>query len=659
MQQEFIHSFRYLILLLMCGLALCSSSAAQEMPPIKKGTDTAAINKILNTAKHLADPDSALQQFEWAARASMEGNYYLGVARALIAAGSKYSDRGNYEKAIAYGTKALPYAERSGNKSQIAFCHNLFGTVNFMQGNYVKASEEFYLALEGLKNTGNTNKDAIITIYTNLASLSGRLGQNDKKLYYLTESERIARNSNTSGYLLGGILINKGNYYSETIPDSAIKYYMEVLAIAEKMDVKMIDKKNRMQALAEINLAGVYVKTGEYEKAINTCRHGISLIKNKYAYIAIAGNYTLGDALRHLKKYTEAEAVTAAALKESANANLRDQAVQGYVTLANIYKDSKQYQKALDAMDTLIALKDTIMTAEKVKAINQVEAKYNMADKDARITRNELMITQQQNKINRKNLLISSISATVILLAALSFVIYRHSRQKQTAIIKSLKQENTISILKGVVQGEENERIRLARDLHDGIGGMLSATKMRFMALRHDNDDLVRSPRYLEAMDLLDTMGDEIRKTSHNLMPEVLLKQDLAEALRSYCNNIQAGTSLHIDFQSFGSFNELPNDFKLNIYRIIQELLKNILQHAQATYVVVQLMMMEAYMTISVEDNGIGFDTSETKDGIGLHNLKTRILSQEGHYTLKSEKGKGTMVYIEFEIPANARNKSV
>jgi signal transduction histidine kinase len=202
-----------------------------------------------------------------------------------------------------------------------------------------------------------------------------------------------------------------------------------------------------------------------------------------------------------------------------------------------------------------------------------------------------------------------------------------------------------------VVQGEENERIRLARDLHDGIGGMLSATKMRFMALRHDNEGLVSSPKYLEAMGLLDIMGDEIRKTSHNLMPEVLLKQDLAEALRTYCNTIQTGIDLHIDFQSFGTFETLPNDFKLNIYRIVQELLKNTVQHAKATYAIVQLMRLEAYITVSIEDNGIGFNTDETKDGIGLHNLKTRVLSLEGHYTLKSEPGKGTMVYIEFGFP--------
>ena len=84
----------------------------------------------------------------------------------------------------------------------------------------------------------------------------------------------------------------------------------------------------------------------------------------------------------------------------------------------------------------------------------------------------------------------------------------------------------------------------------------------------------------------------------------------------------------------------------------MQELLKNTVQHAKAAYAVVQLMMLEAYLTVSIEDNGIGFNTNETKDGIGLHNLKTRVLSLNGHYTLKSEPGKGTTVYIEIGMPA-------
>jgi signal transduction histidine kinase len=246
----------------------------------------------------------------------------------------------------------------------------------------------------------------------------------------------------------------------------------------------------------------------------------------------------------------------------------------------------------------------------------------------------------------------------VLLLGMLLASLYYISRQKQANVIRLLQQQNTIGILKGVVQGEENERVRLARDLHDGIGGMLSATKMRFMALRHENEAMATSVRYAEAIGLLDKMGDEIRKTTHNLMPEVLQRQDITDAIRTYCSDMQAGTTVQVAFQHLGNFNWMPTDLKVNVYRIVQELVKNVLQHAGATHCMVQMMMLEDYLTVSVEDDGAGFDTQNITEGMGLKNLKARILSHEGHYTLRSGKDAGTTVYIEFEVKAIMNNKT-
>lgn len=629
---------------------------AQDMPPFKKGTDTAAINQLMRSAAFLPDPDSAIKICKQAAEKSIAANYNAGAAESLFRIATRFRDIGNYPEALINGKQALGYAIKSGNQSKVAFCHNLFGTLSIIQGDYVSASCEFFKALDGLKNIDKTNVEAVIDIYVNLGNVSHLIGQKEKTLYYLNKAEALARSGivapdRTILYLCDAI-INKGNYYYENkMFDSAVRYYKEVLDSARKLGPGKENARVYFQANSDINMGAIYQQKGDLEKSISYCREAILFSKNRNSMVFADASYGLGNDLRLLKRYKEAEAVLLSELKGNASGHAKSQAVWGYLYLSEVYKDSKQYKKALDCMDTIVAIKDTLVTIEKAKAISQIESKYNMAEKDAQITKNDLLIAQQKNKITQKNIWIGSISAGVLLLFALAIGLDRNNRHKQKEEVRALKQANTISILKGVVQGEENERIRLARDLHDGIGGMLSATKMRFMALRHDNADLTGSPKYLEAMGLLDIMGDEIRKTSHNLMPEVLLKQNLAEALRTYCNNIQAGSDLQIDFQSFGNFDYLSNDFKLNIYRIVQELLKNTLQHAKATYAVVQLMMLEAYLTVSVEDNGTGFDENKTKDGIGLHNLKTRVLSHEGHYTLKSEPGKGTTVYIEFGMP--------
>ena len=116
---------------------------------------------------------------------------------------------------------------------------------------------------------------------------------------------------------------------------------------------------------------------------------------------------------------------------------------------------------------------------------------------------------------------------------------------------------------------------------------------------------------------------------------------------------------LQIDFQCYGSFDTITQDFKLNIYRIIQELVKNITQHSRASHALVQMQMHEQLLTITVEDNGIGFDAGTVKNGLGLHNLQTRIRSLDGHYTFESEAGKGTSVYIEFDLRNITSNEMV
>ena len=645
----------FLLVYLLSFFIHCTGNA-QEMPPFKKGTDTAEINKSILTGIFLNDADSAILILKRAAQLSIEGDYLIGAARALREIGTKYIQISNYEEGMNYLNQSLSYAEKSKSKNQVAITYSSMGVLYGKQGNYMKGAEKFFKALGALKNIDSSNCETAINIDINLSNIYDGLAQYDKVLYYLDQAEILVKNgnitSNNARVHLATIFIDRGHFYTKNNkPDSAIKYFEQALDIAKRLDVKMENQRIYFQVLADANLGGLFLQTGEYEKAVSYCQKVIPLAKNKFVNIASLASYNLGGALLHLKKYKAAEAVLASALREKAVGDKNQAVVGGYFNLTEVYRATNQYKKALDCMDSMVALKDTLMTTEKVKAINQMELKYDIAEKDKQIIKNELLIEQQKNKITRKNIWIGSISSGIFIISIISIGVYRNNRRKQEEEIRALKQQNTISILKGVVQGEENERIRLARDLHDGIGGMLSATKMRFMTLRHDNEDLMRSPKYLEAMGLLDIMGDEIRKTSHNLMPEVLLKQNLAEALRTYCNTVQAGTDLHIDFQSFGNFECLPNDFKLNIYRIVQELLKNTLQHAKATYVVVQMMLLEAYLTISVEDNGIGFDAAKTKDGIGLQNLKTRVLSHEGHYTLKSDPGKGTTIYIEFGMP--------
>ena len=611
-----------------------------------RGADTLAIKTLLKKADGIPNPDSAIAVFDQALQLSKAANYADGAFTALIHKSIKYYEKGDYANIRKCCIEALQWSGRAREQDATAQCYNNMGNAYLGEGDYIGASTYYYKALDESGKTQHSSPEMTAGIYNNLGLVNIRLGQPDKALSYFLQAADIARKSNLD-YQLSNALANAGEYYNSVHkPDSALKCFNEIMQIGQKSG----NIEQRAQANDE--LGKTFIETSDYQKAIHNLQLAISQSENRFPYIAADASYSLGDALCHTGRYKEAEAVLLATLKETREHNFKDNYMICYSKLIDVYKATEQYKKALNYADSLAIWKDSLTSFEKASAINQMEIKYHTAEKDKQIIQNQLVIAQQQSKLVKKNIWIASIAGSIVLLSIILVSVFLNSRQKQrlqAEQIKTLQQENTISILNGVVQGEEKERGRLARELHDGIGGILSATMMRMMSMRHEKEEITSMPAYIESMNLLEEMGDEIRKTAHNLMPEVLLKQSLPEAIRTYCNFVEKSKTLHIDFQTFGSFDTISQKNKLNIYRIVQELLKNITQHANATNALLQLLVNEQLLTITIEDNGTGFNAAEITKGIGLHNLQTRVNSMFGHFTIESGTGKGTSVYIEFD----------
>ena len=621
-------------------------SYGQEHTHLKPGTDTAAINRLLDKGDKTQNPDSAIILFNRAFQLSADANYADGAFRALITKSMKFHEKADFAGERNCCSQALPWAERSGVKDAVAWCYNAFGGSYFSEGDYAQASTYYFKALDDLKKKNVSPTHTTANVYNNLGILNIRLGLQDKALAYFRQGEDVSRKWHLD-YQLANSLNNIGEFYNGIHrPDSAIKYFNELMEIGKKLG------KTDLVVVANEDIAESLIESGRYKEAIPLLQQAISLGRDHFPYLVVTSSCLLGQALCHVGKYKEAETILTEGLKETKTYNFKDIYEAFYTNLITVYRTTGQLQKALDYTDSLMEIRVALTNSESINAINQMEVKYKTAEKDKQLAQSELLIAQQKNKIINKNIWIAAIAGGVFLLFIILAGLYRNVQNKQrlqAEQIKSLQQENTIGLLKGIVQGEENERGRIASELHDGVGGMLSAIMMRLMSIRHEKEDITSVPSYEEAMQLLTEMGDEIRITAHNLMPEVLLKQSLPTAIRTYCNYLREHNTLEIDFQSYGSFDGLTKNEKLNIYRIIQELLKNTIQHANATHVLVQLVVNEQQLTITVEDNGKGFNTQDTKKGIGLHNLETRVLSMQGHFTVESEINKGTSVYIEFD----------
>jgi signal transduction histidine kinase len=211
----------------------------------------------------------------------------------------------------------------------------------------------------------------------------------------------------------------------------------------------------------------------------------------------------------------------------------------------------------------------------------------------------------------------------------------------------AMQREHELKVLTAMMEGEEKERTRLARELHDGVGGILSATKMHLSVLRQEQSQPTTSSKFDHTVSMLDSASKEIRAISHNLSPDILQHYELDAALANFCRSV-SNAALQVDFYSLGEPPRLKSNYKLIIYRMVQELVNNIIKHAGASHAMVQLSQYDNILSITVEDDGAGFVQKEST-GIGLLNLQARARNINGQLNIESTPGSGTTVYLEFD----------
>jgi two-component system, NarL family, sensor kinase len=234
----------------------------------------------------------------------------------------------------------------------------------------------------------------------------------------------------------------------------------------------------------------------------------------------------------------------------------------------------------------------------------------------------------------------------------LYYVYYqRLQRIKQKQKLALLEKEKQLATIDALLQGQEEERRRLAKELHDGLGGMLSGLKWSFNSVKEHVDGNLKSEAPLNKyQSQLDASIEELRKVSHSLMPDVLIQLGLFSALEEYCTNLKLTSKKNIVFQSLGSERSLNNTATLYIYRIFQELINNSFKHANANNMLCQLTMHSNKILLSVEDDGIGFNLTNKGKGIGFTNVQQRVEYLNGKMDIESDIGKGAVINIELNI---------
>lgn len=323
-----------------------------------------------------------------------------------------------------------------------------------------------------------------------------------------------------------------------------------------------------------------------------------------------------------------------------------------YQKLARLHFLTGNFKDAYNYQVKYAAFKDSFYSKQNTRTIAEVESRFQWAQKERALSEKQLQLTQKDLALEKsnRNVLYALSGVVILLLVATMFYFQGRNRKRAFAFkLQAMKQQQEIEMLQAMMRGEEKERSRIAKDLHDGVAGILAAAKMHLRGIVNREKQVENSEDFRQTMSLLDDATIEVRKTSHNLMPEVLLQHGLDEALRRYCTNV-SNDALTIQYDSWGELERLNNTFELSVYRIVQELLNNIIKHSQATEAIVQLNHREGVLSITVEDNGVGFEMNEnSSNGIGIQSLLARVDAMNGKMEIDSKSDQGVSVYIELE----------
>jgi len=607
--------------------------------------DNAAIQEWIEQGNKLIyqDPDSAMVIYKKAFDYSLLNGYHNGICKALLNIGSCYGVKNNYRQAIYFYKKALPYFAMPLDTHEKVFIdfNNNMGVAYFKLG---KTDSALTYLLNGLSNASRIRDTVrMIQLYANISGIEAGSGLYRKSMQYAQKAISLSVKDSSCLSQLYGIMASASIGLGKK--DQSLKYMHQAFRAATEKQ----QKRNILSKMGEL-----YLAHSMPDSAIRYLNEWLAIAQKTKEPVTMDIYSNLGIAHHLLKEDKKALDYMKQALRIAEDPGNSDTAknmnlsVTWYV-MAEILRSRGRYKEALEYLFPYIDLRDSLLSAKRNAAVDSLDVKYRTAEKDREISAKLLLLAKEQQKVTRRNIWLGIAVAASLIIIAISLIFYLHLRNKQQTQLRLLKQEKEINLLKASMKGEERERTRIAYELHDGIGGMLAAIKMNFGAVKQKYDHLYGLDELSPLMNMLEDATDELRKTAHNLMPGILVSHSLAEALRIWCSNVNATGKLHISLRVTGLDDRLPKDLELMLYRMIQELIQNIIKHACATKAEVDLAHRDGEIHIFVEDDGDGFAKASNNEGFGLQNLRYRVQALQGEIYIDTEEGKGTAVSIRFD----------
>lgn len=565
--------------------------------------------------------------------------------------GSYYKGNKEYDKALIYLDSALLCAQGSTDSlmwRKKSMTWRTKGQLFLTNEDFNQALNCFLASLPYYEHCSRFKYEANLAyIYRDIAGIYGRMN-NIKKLVEYVEKEVAATSQSGNNVDKAGAYLNAADHYISMDSFEKAAIYLDLT----RSWIPIPDQDN-------INYA-YYISSGSYD--LHSGRKAAAL-KNYRQALVVAESTQHGsaicDALNMLcyiyqenQQWPELKQTADRSYREAVALNSKVAEISALNYLREYHRHTGNYRAALEASEKAMSLRDSLISEENVRQAALMEARFQ-SDKKQK----EIAILQKETEVQQLLLEKKSAFNTFLLLLLFAFFIigwliyFNFAKEKKIRRqqLIELEKDKQLQTINAMLEGQEAERSRLAKEIHDGLGGLLSGVKLALTNLQEEqkaitgNGDIFNRP-----IQLMNESISEMRNVAQNLMPGALIKLGLQEAVNDFCQNIQSSTRIQVFHQFYAHDRKLSTSTEVYIYRIIQELVNNAVKHAAPTEIIVQVFLQESTVEITVEDNGKGFDIHQLDQskGAGWNNIRSRVELLQGQIDMQSNPEEGSSIHI-------------
>ncbi|MBX2897047.1 MAG: tetratricopeptide repeat protein [Cyclobacteriaceae bacterium] len=554
--------------------------------------------------------DSADYYLKRAKDLAKVNHWYDLEERALNIAGMAHINSSRFSTALNFFTEGYDLVKSIQPEnflSQAKFLSNI-GLVHQELRQFSKAIEYHQQALVLRKKYAGANDQAIS--FANLGVCYKSINEYDRAIEHYTEAIRLSKQANNLR-MYYALHDNVGNYQLDNEEYSkAIPYLLTALDAPESLGK---NPKGQLSALS--NLTTAFVQLKQPQQAL------------QYAE-------------RALQVLTQNPELASYAL------TLFKSASQAHYMLHDV-KMGNQYFKRY------VAISDSLFSKENNNALADMAVKYETEKKEQQLILKEAQL-EEQVALNQRNTLLLLFLITLLVFTGVVIILIIN-RNKRKALLT--QRENELKMrqvqINSALNSQETERKRFAKDIHDGFGQLISALRLQLNHLQHENQIAVRADIFDKSAAIIDQMHNELHTMAFNLMPAVLINNGLPAALKELALQLNSSEKNVVTVTSFGITQRLPELIEINLYRITQEWINNIMKYNTAEKIDIQLVQHENSITFTIEDNGAGFNTEilNRHKGNGWQNMLSRTNLMHGKIKIDSREGiRGTTLILELPV---------